>query len=658
MHTRPSAHTNNLREYYYSGQLSLVGWANVHYASLPTGYFDEGASALELNPFTHCWSLGVEEQFYFLFPALVVLAYGRQVWEHLRFLSTHRAPPLHTIRVSSTLPQPLPASAWTTSLLTSLSTLLLQVSRTGPAMPRALAKTRLLWLTLGISAIYSFYVSASAPTLAFYLLPSRFWQLMSGAILHELQAEVGAPARRVQAAITAGRPVASRGATISTLVDVSVVLGMELAALVLLVSALLITPNDHGFPAPWSLLAVLGAVCFIGSGSAPPTRWPCGFTTPVFNTFVGGAMPAYIGRLSYPLYLWHWPVYVGFKWTVGLTTAGARASAILLTAVAAFATYHGIEGAFRKWRPKRQSRIFLVLLPAVLLLELWLGALRGPVYGHLYAALAAVVPRSPLPPSPSLPPPLPPSPSLPPPPAPPPPTAPRMRPAPPPTPPSPPSPPQLPPLPSPPPPQLPPLPSPPPLGRCACNPSSPTRHVPPGAVDDPSLEACYTPMSPHDEPFFQGDVNAKIISRAFFQQDECFFLVVPPNLRFTTLNELHSKVGACLTPQRGAGMPERAIFMIGDSHADSLSHGLARAAEGALSMVWVGAGDGCGYHPAGVTASTMTSHHENCKAYNDAVNDALRGQVRASDVVLVMNAGYKWMPAQVPHTARTDRIRP
>ena len=199
---------------------------------------------------------------------------------------------------------------------------------------------------------------------------------MSGAILHELQAEVGTPARRVQAAITAGRPVASRGATISTLVDVSVVLGMELAALVLLFSALLISPNDHGFPAPWSLLAILGAICFISSGSAPPTRWPCGLTTPILNTVAGSAMPAYIGRLSYPLYLWHWPVYVGFKWTVGLTTAGARASAILLTAAAALATYHGIEGAFRKWQPKRQSRIFLVLLPAVLLLELWLGALR------------------------------------------------------------------------------------------------------------------------------------------------------------------------------------------------------------------------------------------------------------------------------------------
>ena len=31
------------------------------------GYFDEGAGSLKFNPFMHCWSLGVEEQFY-LFP--------------------------------------------------------------------------------------------------------------------------------------------------------------------------------------------------------------------------------------------------------------------------------------------------------------------------------------------------------------------------------------------------------------------------------------------------------------------------------------------------------------------------------------------------------------------------------------------------------------
>ena len=65
--------------YFLSAFAALVGWANVHFATLPTGYFDEGQAGLHYNPFTHCWSLGVEEQFYLLFPPLVLLLYGRRV---------------------------------------------------------------------------------------------------------------------------------------------------------------------------------------------------------------------------------------------------------------------------------------------------------------------------------------------------------------------------------------------------------------------------------------------------------------------------------------------------------------------------------------------------------------------------------------------------
>ena len=34
---------------------------------------------VERNPFTHTWSLGVEEQFYFMFPLIIFLAYGKRV---------------------------------------------------------------------------------------------------------------------------------------------------------------------------------------------------------------------------------------------------------------------------------------------------------------------------------------------------------------------------------------------------------------------------------------------------------------------------------------------------------------------------------------------------------------------------------------------------
>ncbi len=51
-----------------SGMLSLVGLSNIYFYYGSRDYF--GAS-MSLNLFTHTWSLGVEEQFYILFPALM-----------------------------------------------------------------------------------------------------------------------------------------------------------------------------------------------------------------------------------------------------------------------------------------------------------------------------------------------------------------------------------------------------------------------------------------------------------------------------------------------------------------------------------------------------------------------------------------------------------
>jgi len=63
--------TRGYDSFYLSAQLGLVGWANMYFTTLASGYFDEGDASLEHNPYTHTWSLGVEEQFYLVFPFLV-----------------------------------------------------------------------------------------------------------------------------------------------------------------------------------------------------------------------------------------------------------------------------------------------------------------------------------------------------------------------------------------------------------------------------------------------------------------------------------------------------------------------------------------------------------------------------------------------------------
>jgi peptidoglycan/LPS O-acetylase OafA/YrhL len=58
------------------GWKSLIGVSNISLYMSSTDYF---AQSTELNPFTHTWSLGVEEQFYFLFPFLIWFSgFGRQ----------------------------------------------------------------------------------------------------------------------------------------------------------------------------------------------------------------------------------------------------------------------------------------------------------------------------------------------------------------------------------------------------------------------------------------------------------------------------------------------------------------------------------------------------------------------------------------------------
>ena len=301
-----------LKNMYLSGQLALVGWANNYFVTVKSSYWQQGAKTLEYNPFTHTWSLGVEEQFYFLFPALVLLAYGRKVSQ-------------------------ASLGAW------------------GSAPARTLGCSCLI--SLGASAAFSFQNSRWA----FYLLPSRFWQLMVGAMLFDRQL-----------------------GHIYSLPSRALVTVAEIAVFTCFCAAMLVTPIEGGFPFPWSLFAIAAAVGYIAAGSLPPQRWPCGMPVPLLNAIIGQPTMVYIGRLSYPLYLWHWPVFVCFRWSLGLNSTALRCGALLTTFLLAMFTYHVVEKRVHVWRPPTKKAIFLAALCCMVPLQVLVSTLKGPLYGSLY----------------------------------------------------------------------------------------------------------------------------------------------------------------------------------------------------------------------------------------------------------------------------------
>jgi peptidoglycan/LPS O-acetylase OafA/YrhL len=227
------------------------------------GYFTPRA---EFNPFTHTWSLAVEEQFYLIAPAIVYF--------------------------------------WLTSR-----------SQTGAKriMPFG-ALVLLALISCGVAAYNTF----AEPDAAFYLLPSRFWELACGVLLFQIQHERELPTNYLN----------GYGALFGT---------------ILILCALLFSDRAH-FPFPWALASVAGTTLLIASFTARHAR------SSVVKSILSNRPIVYIGKISYSLYLWHWPIFVMLRWTVGLDKLWVMAAALVSAFLMAAASFHFVEQPIRKLR--------------------------------------------------------------------------------------------------------------------------------------------------------------------------------------------------------------------------------------------------------------------------------------------------------------------
>jgi hypothetical protein len=171
----------------------------------------------------------------------------------------------------------------------------------------------------------------------FFLPFSRFWELFVGAGL-------ALALHRDQPAPWEGRYLESRKTGIG-------LLGLG----IILVSIFFIRP-DESFPGWWGLLPTLGAALVIAAG---PSAWG--------NRYILSSKPAvFIGLISYPLYLWHWPILSFMKiaevfW--GYTIPHLLKTAMIALAfVLAYLTYRFVEVPIRQVKQKDRRRKGALLL--------------------------------------------------------------------------------------------------------------------------------------------------------------------------------------------------------------------------------------------------------------------------------------------------------
>ena len=236
-----------------TGLTSLFGLSNLYLLKQSTNYF---AQSTALNIFTHTWSLGVEEQFYLLFPFLIWFSgFGKQTKK-------------------------------------GISNLFLTVSG------------------LSIVSLISFlYLYSTNQPAAYFLMPTRFWEMASGCLLF-----------------------------IGSLNRQSITRFFERVPpifLMILIIGVMFLPMSFARASTFAvILLTLGLINSLKQ------------KTIAYKIFTNTKV-VYVGLISYSLYLWHWGVLSFSRWTIGIHWWSVPFQVALIFCLSII-SYKWIETPFRK----------------------------------------------------------------------------------------------------------------------------------------------------------------------------------------------------------------------------------------------------------------------------------------------------------------------
>ena len=244
--------------------VSALGFFSNYKFRSRAGYFNP---ASQENWLLHTWSLSVEWQFYLVFPLLLMTA-----WK----LRPGIVPLKYTLA---------------TGFIFSLA--------------------------------LSFVLSPLRPSDAFYLLPTRAWEMLAGGLAYLATYRHGF-----------SKPSSRR---------------LEALGLLLIIVAVLVLDENRSWPGIWAVVPVSGAVAILLANRAE-------------SAWTGNALSQWLGTHSYSLYLWHWPMAVALGHLDLRKSAVAVLSGLILTGLLGAVSSRLIENPARKYLAQEKPFVQSVVL--------------------------------------------------------------------------------------------------------------------------------------------------------------------------------------------------------------------------------------------------------------------------------------------------------
>jgi peptidoglycan/LPS O-acetylase OafA/YrhL len=288
-----------------SSPFAATWTSNLYFAFTTFDYFDELARK---DLFLHTWSLGVEEQFYLIWPVVLLALF------------------------------------WLTRVQRGANQNGLGLMLAG------------LGMAFIASLTLSLYWTKNMPQAAFYLMPSRIWQLSLGAIIY----------------LTFRDSPSGRNRLTQGFSKVSAYLTLYTGLILIIGSSITLNP-ELAYPGFWALVPSFGTALVIMASHTLPIDRDSPLAQPIL---------VWLGDRSYSLYLWHWPIFIlgfsiGYHGQVFPTL-----SMILLTILAAALSFRLIELPFWKgrWSHAKPLRniLFSLLIMASMILALHQGLAQLP----------------------------------------------------------------------------------------------------------------------------------------------------------------------------------------------------------------------------------------------------------------------------------------